>query len=144
MESSDVLPSLLEEGYQEVDTHVNVLSELFDIHISGADRGSEAEYLLQLESDGGSQFLDLLFNVLRLTDGDRELVDLVEHITTELWDLLHQRLGGDKLLIWLGPLLDELLILVELLETIDINARKADLLSLIAVSSSTDKSNLLS
>ena len=51
VESSDILPSFLEQRDQEVDTHVNVLSELFFGEGEGSNSCSHAKNLLKLESD---------------------------------------------------------------------------------------------
>ena len=51
VESSHVLPALLQEGDQEVDTHVNVLSELLFSEGEGSDGSTHAKNLLKLESD---------------------------------------------------------------------------------------------
>jgi len=142
VKSSNVLPSLLEEGNQEVDTHVDVLSELFITEVDGTNGGSEAENLLKLESDSGSKFLDLFSDVFGFSQRDWEFIDLIENVSGELRDLFHEGFRSKELVVWLGPLLDELLVLVEFLKTIDIDERNASLLSLVAVSSSTNKSNL--
>ena len=106
VKSPDILPSLFQERDQEIDAHVNVLSELFFSKGESSNGSTHAKDLLQLESDGGFQFFNLLSNVFRFSDRDWELVDLVEDVTSELWDLLDDRLRSDELVIWLSPLFD--------------------------------------
>jgi len=142
VEGLDVLPALLQQGDQEVDRHVDVLSEFFFGHGSNTDSSTHTEDLLQLESDGRLDFLKLFFNLFVFTDSDGELADLVEGVTHKLGDLLHQGFGGQKDIERLSPLLDQLLILVELLGTIDIDATNIDLLGLVTVDGSTDKTDL--
>ena len=91
MKSPDILPSFLEKGDQEVDAHINVLSELLFSEGEGSDGSTHAEDFLQLESDGRFQFLNFISNVFGFGDRDWELVDLVEDVTSELWDLLDNR-----------------------------------------------------
>ena len=142
MEGLNILPAFLQQGDQEVDGHVDVLSEFFFSHGSNTDGGTHTEDLLQLESDGGLDFLELFFNLFVFTDGDGEFADLVEGVTHQLGDLLHQGFGSEEDIEGLGPLLDELLVLVEFLGTFDIDATNIDLLGLVTVDGSTDKTDL--
>jgi len=142
MQSLNILPSLLQQGHQEIDGHVDVLSEFFFSHGGDTDGGTHTEDLLQLESDGGFNFLELFFDLFVFTDSDGELADLVEGVTHKLGDLLHQGFGGEEDIERLSPLLDQFLILVELLGTIDIDATNIDLLGLVAMDGSTDKTDL--
>ena len=142
MQGLNVLPALLQQGHQEVDGHVDVLSEFFFVHGGDTDGGTHTEDLLQLESDGGLDFLNLFFDLFVFTDGDGELADLVEGVTHKLGDLLHQGFGGEEDIERLSPLLDQFLILVEFLGTFDIDAADIDLLGLVTVDGGTDEADL--
>lgn len=137
------MPSLLQERDQKVDRHIDVLSELFFSHISSADSGTHTEDLLQLELDGGSKFLDLISNLFVFTDGNGELTDLVQDVTEKSGDLLHEGFRSDKDIERLGPLLDGLLILVELLGGINIDATNTSSLSLVTMDGGTNQTNLI-
>jgi hypothetical protein len=142
VEGLDVLPSLLQQGDQEVDRHVDVLSEFFFVHSGNTDGGTHTEDLLQLESNGGLDFLNLIFDLFVFTDGNGEFADLVKGVTHKLGDLLHQGFRSKKDIERLSPLLDELLVLVEFLGTFDIDATNIDLLGLVTMDGSSDKANL--
>jgi len=90
VDALEVLPSLLEEGDEEVERHVDVLSDLLVFEVGGGDGGGQADNLLELELDGGLEFLDLGLDGLTFGDGDGELADLVEDGTAESGDLLHE------------------------------------------------------
>ena len=142
MEGSDVLPALLQKRNQEVDGHVDVLSEFFFREVNSTNGSTHTEDLLKLESDSGLDFLDLIFDLFVFTDGDGELTNLVQGVTHKLGDLLHEGFRSDQDIERLGPLLDELFILVELLSTFGIDATNIDLLGLVTVDGSTDETDL--
>lgn len=48
---SDVLPSFLQKGDQEVDSDGDILSDIIFGEIESSDSGTHAENLLELESD---------------------------------------------------------------------------------------------
>lgn len=50
----EVVPSLLEEGGEEVNTHKDVLSELLLSHLLVSNSDGHAGDLLELELDGGT------------------------------------------------------------------------------------------
>jgi len=127
------VPSLLEEGDQEVDAHVDVLSDLFLVELVVTDGGAEAEHLLQLELNGSLDLLDLISDQFVLLEHHGELADLVQGVTEELGDLLHQGLAGQQDVVGLGPALNGLLLLVELLQALNVDEVDADLLGLLAV-----------
>ena len=73
MDTLEVVPALLEKGGEEVDSHKNVLSELFLRHLLVADSNGHAGDLLELELDGSSSIIDLGSEVFVVSD------DLGEH-----------------------------------------------------------------
>ena len=73
MERADVLPVLLEQRDQEVDSQHDIGGDLVFSHVDVADSDTEAENLLELELDGALDFGDLVVEVLSVRDGSREL-----------------------------------------------------------------------
>jgi hypothetical protein len=132
---------LLEKGDQEVDRHHDVGEELILSHLDVTDSDTQAENLLQLELDGGTDFVGLIGQGVVVRNGGRELTDLVETRTQETRDLLDQSLGGKESIVLLGELLDLLLVLVELLQVIDGLVLHLELLGLVAVKSITENAD---
>lgn len=59
MNGLKIVPSLLEEGDQEVDSHEDVLSDFFFSHGFVSDGDVHAGGFLELELNGGSGIVDL-------------------------------------------------------------------------------------
>ena len=119
MNSLQVVPSLLEEGDKEVHAHHDVLSELVVGHVLSAGAASHAGHLSQLELNGSAEVLDGQDKGLVVGDSDRELLDSVKNGSADDGHLLDDGVGGDEDIVLLGPLLDDLLVLVVLLELIE-------------------------
>lgn len=132
---------LLEEGNQEVDGHHDVGEELILGHLDVADSDTQAENLLKLELDGGTDLVSLVTDVIGVGDGGGELTGLVETRSQKTGNLLDQGLGSEESIVLLGELLDLLLVLVELLEVINGLELHADLLGLVAVKSITENAD---
>lgn len=130
MDSPEVVPALLEEGGEEVDAHEDVLSELLLSHVLVADGDGHAGDLLQLELDAGAGIVDLGLEVLVVSDDLGEHTNTVEDGSEDGGDLLDERVGGEEEGVLLGPLLDELLVLVEGLEEVEVDGVDVDLLVL--------------
>lgn len=130
-----VVPALLEEGDQEVDSHHDVDSELIIGHLSAADGGVQAGDLLELPFDGGTEVLDLDSEWLLMGDDLWEHLDSVQDWTADDWDLLEDGVGSEQHGVLLGPVLDELLVLVVLLEGVKVDEVNVDvvLLDLVGV-----------
>ena len=88
MDRLEVVPSLLEKRCQEVDTHVDVLSELLLSHGLVADGDGHAGDLLQLEFDGGAGVVNLGAEVLVVGDHLGEHTNTVEDGSEHGGDLL--------------------------------------------------------
>jgi hypothetical protein len=146
---SDVLPVLLEERDQEVDgweegkveredkrarsgsgtmqdqraegqrTKHDVGKDLVLSHVAVSDGNTEAEDLLELELDGRLDLVDLVLQVLGVSDGGGELSGLGKTGSEQSRDLLDEGLGSEEGVVLLGELLDELLVLVELLQVVN-------------------------
>jgi hypothetical protein len=138
------VPSLLEEGGEEVDTHEDVLSELLLTHLLVTDGNGHAGNLLKLELNGGTGIINLGFQVFSMRDDLGEHTNTVENGSKDGGDLLDEGVAGKKESVFLGPLLDELLILVEGLKELEVNNIDVDVLSLddIHVLGITDQADL--
>jgi hypothetical protein len=129
----EIVPSLLEEGGQEVNTHEDVLSKLVLAHLLVADGDGHAGDLLKLELDGGTGIVDLGSEVFVVGDDLGEHTDSVKNGSEDGGDLLDEGVTGKKESVLLGPLLDELLVLVEGLEAVEVHDVDLDVLSLANV-----------
>jgi len=137
VERTDVLPVLLQQGDEEVDGKHNVAEQFFVFHVDVTDGHTEAEHLLQLELDGGADFVDLGNQVVGVGDWSRELASLVETWTQQTWNLLDKSFGSNESIVLLGQLLNKLLVLVELLQVFSRHVRKVELQGFIAMMSIT-------
>lgn len=88
MEGADVLPSFLHEGDEEVDSHGEVLPDVFLGEFDAADGSTHAVGLLALELDSLLQFVDLGSNFFSFGKVDGETAHLDEHVTEKLGNLL--------------------------------------------------------
>ena len=88
VESTNILPSFLHQGHQEVDGHGHVLSDLFFIEVQVADSCTHAVDFLGVELDGLLEFIDFRFNFLSFSEVDRESAHLDQYVTKKLSDLL--------------------------------------------------------
>lgn len=125
-----IVPSLLKEGSEEVHTHEDVLSEFVLRHLLVTDGNGHAGDLLELELDGGTGIIDLGSEVFVVGDDLGEHTDSVEDGSEDGGDLLDEGVTGEEEGVFLGPLLNELLVLVEGLETVEIHGVNLDVLSL--------------
>lgn len=121
MDSLEIVPVLLQEGGQEVEGHDDVLSELLIGHLLVTGGNIEAGDLLELPLDGTSNITDLLLEWLVVSAWLWEHTNSVKNWTKDNWDLLDKSISGKEEGVLLGPLLDKLLILVELLELIHVD-----------------------
>jgi len=136
VDTLDVVPSLLEEGDQEIEGHHDVFAELELSHLFVTDAGSEASDLLELELDGRTGITNGLGKGLLVSHGGGELTDTVKNGTNNGGNLLEDGIGSHEQSVLLGPLLDDLLVLVELLEGVqvgEINVGEGVLLVLFLV-----------
>jgi len=115
----DVVPSLLAEGSQEVESHDGVESDLIICHgfITAGD--VQVGDFLELPFHGTSDVIDLFADCVVLGHWKRELTNSVQDWPKDNVDLLNDRVSSQKDGVLLGPLLDLLLVFVELLEVIE-------------------------
>ena len=138
VEDLDVLPVLLEERDEEVDGELHVVDELLLGHGAVAHSHVQAQHLLQLELDHGLHLVHLGREVLRREHDGGELARLVQAGAEQTRDLLDQRLRGEEDLVLLGELLDELLVLVEGLQSVGVLEVQAQAGGLLAVEGVTE------
>jgi hypothetical protein len=92
----DVVPSLLEEGSQEVERHHDVLLKLLVVHLDVTDGGSHAGNLLKLELNGGTGVLDLVLEGLLVGDDGWESLDSGKNGSNDDGDLLQDGVGSEE------------------------------------------------
>jgi hypothetical protein len=129
---------LLQQRNEEVDGQHDVGDQLIFSHSNVTDSNTETENLLQLELDGGTEFVGLIGQGIVVRDGSRELTDLVETRTQKTRNLLDQSFGSKESIVLLGELLDELLVLVELLKIVNGLEFHTGTLGLITMESITE------
>jgi hypothetical protein len=134
----DVLPLLLEQGSQEIQGHNDVLSDFLVVHGLVGDSDVKVSNLLQLPLDGSLDVIDLLLEWFVMGDWLWELTDSVKNWSKYDWDFLNERIGGEEKGELLSPLLNQLLVLVELLELIksddlDVNFVGLDLIEMLLI-----------
>lgn len=142
MERADVLPVLLEKRHEEVDRQVHVLGEFIGCHVDVSDGHRQAQDFLHLELDGSLDFVDLLGHGLGVGEKTGELAGLVETGTEQTWNLLDERLGGEEGVVFLGQLLHQLLVLVELLQSFGVHEGHVVGLGLVAMLLVTEDAHL--
>ena len=138
----DVLPVLLQQGHQEVDSRLDVDEQLLFGHFNVTDGDSHAKNLLKLELDLGLDVVDLVLERLVVGGERRELAGLVQTRAQETRNLLNDGLGGKEVLVLLRELLDELLVLVELLQGFDVHGVDAVTSRFFAVLGVTEDAHL--
>ena len=82
------MPSFLEEGSKEVESHHDVDLEFFIRHFDVSDGASHASNLLELELDGSTSVLNFVSKWLVVGNNDWESVNSVKNWTSDSWDLL--------------------------------------------------------
>ena len=83
-----VMPSFLEEGSKEVESHHDVDLELFISHVDVSNSASHASNLLELELDGSTSVHNFVSKWLGVRNNNWESVNSVKNWTSDSWDLL--------------------------------------------------------
>lgn len=96
MERTDILPALLQQGDQKVDRKDDVSANFIRRHADVTASNTHAQHLLELELYSGLDFGNLVSEVVRVSDGGGELVNLVQNGTNNLGELLDKRICGQK------------------------------------------------
>jgi hypothetical protein len=139
----EVLPVLLEEGDEVVDGKSGVLTDGFVLHVDVTDAATKAKNLLELELDGGADFLNLVDEVVTEGDGGGEFVDTIHVGADNTGNGLDDGFGGEEGIIASAHLLDELLVLVELLEIFHGHGFDTSLLGLVLMLEVADDGDLV-
>ena len=96
VDTLEIVPSLLKERDQEVDSHKDVLSELLLRLALVTDGDVEAGGLLKLELNGSSGIIDLDSQVFVVGDDLGEHTDSVKNGSEDGRDLLDEGVGGEE------------------------------------------------
>ena len=80
-QAANVLPSLLQERDKVVDSQHDVRDQLILSHTNVSDSDTHAENLLQLELDGGFDFVDLARQIFVVGDRCREFTSCEEIVS---------------------------------------------------------------
>jgi len=113
-----VVPALLQEGGQEVQGRDDVLSELLVRHVLVTYGSVKVGDLLELPLDGGLHVVDGLIEWVAMGDWLWESTDSVKDWADDAGNFLDEGVSGKEEIVLLGPLLDKLLVLVELLQVV--------------------------
>ena len=90
-------------------------------------------YLFHLEFDGALQIVDLVDDVVTMSQQGGELASLVQTGSQKPGDLFDQRFGSKESIVLLCQLLDKLLLLVQLLQIVSAHEWNALLLGFITM-----------
>lgn len=118
-QAPDILPALLQQGDEVVDSQHNVTDQMVLGHPNIPNSNTETQHFLELELDGALDISDLLREVLGVGDGSGEFSGLGQTGAEKTGNLLDQLLGGDEGVVFARELLDELFVLVEFLQIVD-------------------------
>lgn len=129
----DVLPSLLQQRNQVVDSKHDISNQLILGHANVSNSNTQAKNLLELELDGAFDVGDLLGQIFCVGNGSGEFSSLGQTGAEETGDLLDELLGGDEGVVLAGEFLDKLLVLVKLLQVVNRHGLEAVVFSAIDV-----------
>merc|ERR1740117_687054 len=119
VQSLDIVPVLLQQRNQEVDSHQRILPNLICCHVHMPDGNTHTENLLQLKLHLAADLGDLRFEIVSVLNEGWELASFVQARSQETWDLRDENLRRYKGIEGLGKLLNKLLVLVQLLQVLD-------------------------
>lgn len=129
----DILPALLQQRNQIVDSQHDVGDEFVLGHAHVADSHAQTQHLLQLELDGALDLGELGAQVVGVGDRGGELAGLGQTRTEQTGDLFDEGVGGDEGVVLAGQLLDQLLVLVQLLQVVRRHGVDAEVLGPVQV-----------
>ena len=113
MDGANALPLLLEKGSNVVAANHNVLEDLVWSHLNVGNSEAEGDGLLQPEFGGLENFINSSSDLITSTDWSREFTSTVERRAESLVEVLDDTFGSKEEVVLLSPVLDGLLILVE-------------------------------
>ena len=132
-DSTDALPLLLEQGSNIVGGEHDVLVNLLLGHADVGDWNAEGDGLLKPELDGLPGLIDSISNLVSGPDWGWELTGLVEGWAESPVEGLDEGFGSKEEVVLLGPVLDGLLVLVEVGQGLEVVGWDVDGGSLLAV-----------
>lgn len=137
-QGTNVLPLLLQQRDQEVNSHQDLVDQDILSHLNVTDGNSQTQDLLQLELDSRSDIVDLTSEIIVVGNWSRELTSLRQLWTQKSWNLLNQNLRGNESVVSLRQLLNQLLVLVELLQVVNRHSIDTKGLSSVDIESITE------
>ena len=138
---TNVLPVLLQQGDQEVNSHHDLVDQDVLLHLNVTNSNGQTQDLLQLELDGGLDLVDLTVQVIVVGNWGWELTSLGQLWTQQSWDLLDQDFGSNEGVVLLSQLLNQLLVLVQLLQVINrhgIDTKRFSSVNIESITEDTD------
>jgi hypothetical protein len=135
-QAAHVLPALLQQGHEIVDSQHNIGDQLILSHANVSNGNTHTQHLLQLELDSRLDFGDLCREIFVVGDWGGEFTSCMEMLdimykctgrmqltlrktrTQKTRDLLDKGIRCDERIILASKLLDQFLVLVELLQVI--------------------------
>lgn len=117
-QASHVLPALLQQRDEIIDSQHDVCNQLILRHLHIANSDTHAQHLLQLELNRALDLVDLVVQIFSVRDWSWELSSLGQTWTQETRNLLDESIGSDERIVLSCELLNELLVLVEFLEIV--------------------------
>jgi len=133
VKGTNVLPSLLQQGNEEVYGQLNVHQQVINRQSNVSNGNSKAEHLLQLKLNSAFKFVDLGFNIVGVGKEDGELADLVESRSQKTRNLPVDGFRSKESIVFLGQLVNKFLVPVDLLQIINSKEVEVLLLGIIAV-----------
>ncbi len=117
-QATNVLPALLQQRHQIIDSQHDVRDQLILSHTDIAHSDTHAQHLLELELNRALDLVDLVVQVFGVRDWGWEFTGFGETGAEKTRDLLDEGVGGNEGIVFAGELLDEFLVLVELLQVV--------------------------
>merc|ERR1711894_573502 len=112
--------------------HIDII-ELEELTIFSSGKLCTETHLLHLELDGGLDLIDLRGHGLSVGEDGGEFTSLVQTGSQDTGNLLDQGIRGEETIVLLSQFLDQLLVLVELLQSLDVHTGQVVSLSLITM-----------
>jgi len=132
-QASNVLPSLLQQRDEVVDSQHDVTNQMILGHANVSDGNTQAKDLLQLELDGRPDIRQFTSEIFVMRNRGWEFSGLGQTRSQETWNLFDQVLGSDEGIVLPGELLDQLLVLVELLQVVNRHGVDSNMLGTIDI-----------
>jgi len=142
VDNTNVLPLLLQQRNEEIGSqlYVNNVLLLGKSYVSNSN--VQAHNLFHLELDGGLDLIDLLLHIIRWGKKSGELSCLSKTGSQKTRNLLDHVVGSKEEIVFLGKLLYELLVLVELLQVLNTHVVNTDTVGLLTMGSVSEHATL--